>query len=185
MTIRLVTFPFLMEVAYETDPSTAQVQAWITQRVTDGDLYFVNGWDQLSAPAVSWRLAKQDFPHWDKDDVIGVELQDPEQQPDAVTDFKDSVLDSPDASIIHLENTPVAHAGAWWAYRDALSDCWDGTWQDSTSLWVRIWDSRLESQVLAHPRNFLRQEDRESTRISLWYSLPIEVHIATCATNAQ
>jgi hypothetical protein len=178
--IRVLAFPFLMEVAYETDLPGEDARAWIAQQATEAKIFLVNGWDQFSAQALTWFRANLYWPHWDGERVVGFDLKDPEKRPDRVDDFQRAVVDSPGATIVHLGNTPVPDAGAWWAYQASLSACWDGEWEATTAFWVRIWDGGLEREILAHPVRFLRQADRELARQSLWYSLLVEVHIATC-----
>jgi hypothetical protein len=181
--IRALVFPFLMEVAYETDRRSEQARAWILQQAPGEKLFLVNGWDQFSALALRWYLANQRWPHWQEGRVSGVELQDPAKSPQAVADFQAAMLASPKASIVHLGNTPVPEAGAWWAYRASLAGCWDGEWETEQAFQIGIWDKRLEEEILAHPTRFMRKKDQEATRQSFWYLLRFEVHIATCSLS--
>jgi 4-amino-4-deoxy-L-arabinose transferase-like glycosyltransferase len=183
--IRALTFPFLMEVAYETDLQSEDARAWIAQHASAGKIFMINGWDQFSSQTQSWYLASLHWPHGEKDQVADVELQDPARRPEAVADFQQAVLAFPGSTIVHLGNTPVPQAGAWWAYQSSLVACWDGEWEATTTFWIKIWDGRLEGEILTHPIHFLRQKDREAARQSLWYSLLFEVHIATCNEMAE
>jgi hypothetical protein len=178
--IRGLSFPFLMEVVYETDLPSEDARAWIAQQATEEKIFLVNGWDQFSAQALTWYRAGMHWPHWDGERVVGFDLEDPARRPDKVADFQRAVLDSSEATIVHLGNTPVPNAGAWWAYQAALRACWDGEWEATTAFWIRIWDGGLEREILAHPDRFVRQADRDLARQSFWYALLFEVQTATC-----
>jgi 4-amino-4-deoxy-L-arabinose transferase-like glycosyltransferase len=185
VTIRRLSFPFLMEVAYEADPRSAEARAWIAQRTRTEKVFLVNGWDQFSASALSWYLAGLKWPHWEIEDVVHIELQDPAESPEAVTVFQEAVQASPEAKIVHLGNTPVPQAGAWWAYRASLTACWDGEWQATAGFLIKLWDDQLAREILAHPMHFVLERDRAAARQSLWYDLFFEVHIATCKIHLE
>jgi len=178
--VRVVTFPFLLEVAYETTPSSGEAWTWTAQHVGPGRIFLINGWDQFSAPTLEWHLASLQWPGWEGRRVVNVDLVDPKEDPEAVAAFQQMVLTSPGSTLVHLENTPVAAAGAWWAYRQALAPCWDGVWEATAGFWLGQWDRRLTQAVLAHPLQFLPGETQASARERFWYPLWMEIHIATC-----
>lgn len=60
---RLVAYPALMQVEYETDARAADLAEWIAAQVPAGQrVYLINPWDQFSAPALQWRLATRAAP---------------------------------------------------------------------------------------------------------------------------
>lgn len=177
--VRALTFPFLMEVSYETDPTSEEARAWIAEQSGHGRIFMVNTWDQFSAPAMDWYLAGLHWPQWESQ-VTGVDLSNPEKHPDKVIAFQQAMLAARASTLIHIENAPVPEAGAWWAYQAALAECWNGEWAATSGFWIRIWDGQLAKDILAHPAHFLTPEQREAARQAFWYPLLIQVHVATC-----
>jgi len=177
---RAATLPFLMDISFETGPGHAAAHDWITDRVGAGPTFLINGWDQLSAEAVDFHTATKLWPGWHHRTVSDVTLRDPEEKPESVERFREAVVSAPRSQLIHLENAPVASAGAWWAYRAAIASCWDGGWEETTALWVHVWDSRAESQVLSRPLKFRRASDQDELRARFRYPLLIEVSRARC-----
>jgi hypothetical protein len=178
---RAISFPFLMDVAYETASGHRAVIEWIADHVDGSPTFLINGWDQVSAEAVDFHLATRLWPHWRHRMVTDVTLADPDETPESLEEFQQAVLSALPNHLVHLGNTPVASAGAWWAYRATIVDCWDGQWQSTTSVWIHIWDREAVRQVLSRPLAFARAGPRENLREQLWYPLQVDVSHAVCA----
>ena len=178
---RVRSFPFLMEVAYETDAATASVYTWVNETVAnDAPIFLINGWDQLSTQTLDFHTGAERWPQWSGPTVTDVLLADPQEDPLAVGRFQQAVAGSPRSYLIHLTNTPVPNAGAWWAYETALEPYWNGEWQSANSYWVLLWDGKLENEIFSRPLHYVNQENRLSARRKYGYPLLIEARIATC-----
>ena len=178
---RIDAFPFLMEVALETDTAAAEMYSWITDTLTDDSpVFLINGWDQLSGIAYSFHEASTRWPRWRAARAIDVLLVDPQEHPEAVTSFQESVMELPRSYVVHLGNTPVPSAGAWWAYQAALQPCWGGDWESTRSFWIGLWDGGMKAEVISHPFRYVRPEDRLAARESYRYPLSVEAKIAVC-----
>ncbi len=189
---RIETFPFLMRVRYETDVKIAEICDWIASFISyNHPIFLVNGWDQLSTPLLNFYfLSRQwpqglNLPNWQTHRVIGVLLKNPQTNPDAVTEFQQAVNADSVRHLIHLGNTPVPNAGAWWAYQSVIKLPWDGEWQAVSTFWVRVWDERLSTDVVARPLYYAFPQNRLSAQEKYGYPLPIEVKIATIETPHQ
>ena len=179
--VRIAAFPFLMEVAYETDPRSNDLYAWIADRITyDHPTFLVNGWDQISTFALDFYMGSTHWPDWETPQAINVFLEDPEENPEATSWLQEMLKSTSNGYIVHLGNTPVPDAGAWWAYKVVFSSCWDGDWQAVKTFEVDLWDGRLEDDIPARPFHYARREKRRAARRDYRYLLPIEVKIATC-----
>ena len=177
LVMQVLAFPLLMRFSYETGLVLVEVVDWISAQIPCGGerIFFVNGWDQFSAPALEWALWRS---HWGEEgsalEVVRVALQDPEECPACVEAFGRAVLQEPSACIVHLENTPVPAAGAWWAYMATLAPCWDGEWEATATFWVPLWPKDLGDEILTHPERFANRAAQEAARQSR-YLLPLEV----------
>lgn len=178
--VRIATLPLLLDVGLEARPSFDEARDWIARHVGSGPVFLVNGWDVFSAPALEWALAARAWPDWTGHPVVNIDLADPEDHPEEVEAFAEMVLGGPEATIVHLENTPVPAAGAWWAYAQAISPCWDGSWEATATFVLGRWDSQLLEDILSHPIRFATEEAQAAARQKYWYPLPVEMHIATC-----
>lgn len=178
---RAISFPLLMEVAYETDVTTTDLFAWIEQRAEPATpVFFVNGWDQLSTLGLNVYLGKEAWPRWHGPQATDVLLVDPAREPDRVEAFYRVLASSPESYVVHLTNSPVPHAGAWWAYRPALETCWSGDWDAVTGVWVRLWDGAFRDQILRHPFRYVDPAARQAAREANGYPLLIEARAAVC-----
>jgi hypothetical protein len=178
---RVIGFPFLMEVAYETDTSATAIVSWVEDRVPRGtSVFLVNGWDQLSTSALGFHLHSARWPDPETPDAVSVSLEDPEEYPQAVPQFERALISHSKSYVVHLGNTPVPNAGAWWAYQPVLEACWSGDWFASRSFWIGVWDGGLKEDILSHPFFYAREANRESARSDLLYPLSVEVRVALC-----
>lgn len=172
LVIRVLALPLLMESSYETDLVLVEVAEWIAARTSSNKerIFLINDWDQFSASALEWSLWRS---HWGEEEktveIIQVALQDPEECPACVEAFGREVLKEPQAHIVHLENTPVPAAGAWWAYRATLAPCWDGEWETTTTFWVPLWPKELSHEIMAHPEGFVNRAEWEAIRQSRYF----------------
>ena len=82
--------------------------------------------------------------------------------------------------MVHLANSPVPNAGAWWAYAPALQACWHNGWQSTTSYWIHLWDENLEDRIMHHPFQYTDGAERLVAREKYRYPLLIEVKVAEC-----
>ena len=183
---RAVGFPFLMEVAYETDTKAVRFATWVSDRITHNtSVFMVNGWDQLSTSALGFHLRYARWP--DPGDLYAtpVLLEDPEEHPQAVQQFESALDSSPTSYIVKLSNTPVPNAGAWWAYQPVLEACWTGDWLAGRSFWIGVWDGGLKEDILNRPFFYSRQDNRESARNDLLYPLLVDVKVALCENPDQ
>jgi hypothetical protein len=178
---RAISFPLLMEVAYETDGTTTELFAWIDQLTgPETPVFFVNGWDQLSTLGLNVYLGKESWPNRRGPQATDVLLVDPEQEPDRIEAFYRALASPPESYVVHLTNSPVPHAGAWWAYRPALAACWSGNWERSRGVWVRLWDGAFRDQILRHPFRYVDPVARQAAREANGYPLLIEARAAVC-----
>jgi len=179
--VRISSFPLLMEIAYETDSETVSLFAWVANKVDkETPIFFVNGWDQMSTSGFNFYAGMEAWPHWRSPQAIDVLLVDPDKQPQLVEQFHTALASTPKSYVIHLSNTPVPNAGAWWAYQSALHLCWQGEWQSETSFWIRSWDGSLENEIMRYPFQYMYQSERLALRESYWYPLLVEIRIAEC-----
>jgi len=181
LSARTSAFPLLMEVAYETDPKTTKLFAWLANRV-DGETptFFVNGWDQLSTYSLNFYIGMMNWPHWRGPQTIDVSLVDPDEQPQHAAHFYNALDSTPRSYVVHLSNAPVSHAGAWWAYQPALRSCRNSDWQFETSFWTRLWDDDLENEIMRRPFHYAYQASHLAVRERYRYPLLIEVKVAEC-----
>ena len=56
---------------------------------------------------------------------------------------------------MHLANTPVLAAGAWWAYEAAIAPLWSGSWTARAAFDAALWDGELKEAILVHPHRYL------------------------------
>jgi 4-amino-4-deoxy-L-arabinose transferase-like glycosyltransferase len=178
---RAWSFPFLMEVAYETDPEAHTLFAWIESETDrNAPIFLVNGWDQVSISGLNFYLGRTDWPDWQAPQATDVFLIDPEREPQHVDRFYSSLDAHARSYVVHLSNTPVPNAGAWWAYRPAVEACWDGDWQSVTSYWIHLWDIGLEAEILSHPFRYVNEAERLVARERYRYPLQIEAKVTIC-----
>jgi hypothetical protein len=178
---RIASFPLLIEVAYETDPATTSLFAWVVGNVDDETpIFFVNGWDPISTSGLNFYLGMMTWPRWRFPQATDVLLVDPGKQPQLVEQFHAALSSAPKSYVVHLSNTPVPNAGAWWAYQPALQSCWPGDWQAATSFWASSWDGNLESEIMRRPFRYAYGASRLAARGNYRYPLLIETKIAEC-----
>jgi hypothetical protein len=159
--VRIATFPLLMEVTYETGPGFADAASWVAAHVDPSEdrVVLVNGWDQFSAPALEWAIWQSRWPAgWLQPvEVSSITLQDPDECERCVDDFRRAVSHPSGVQLVHLANTPVVAAGAWWAYEAAIAPLWTGVWASSATFDVALWDGELKEAILAHPLQYLEK----------------------------
>jgi len=177
---RVGSFPFLVEVAYEADPKADSARSWIRDGISLSPGFLINGWDQFSTSALNFYLASACWPAWEKPTVTDVLLKDPAEAPEAVEQFRQAVMSVSEGYLIHLGNTPVPAAGAWWAYQAALRPCWAGQWQAAKTFPIHLWDSRLKERILDYPLHYSLESQRLAARERYLYSLQMETKLAFC-----
>jgi hypothetical protein len=183
---RMIAFPFLMEVAYEADPQINDLYAWVANRTTyDHPIFLVNGWDQISTFALDFYMGATHWPHWESTQAINVFLEDPQKNPEATSWLQELLKSTSRGYIVHLGNTPVPNAGAWWAYEAVFSSCWDKTWQAARTFEIHLWDGRLQDDIPARPFHYARAENRQAARRDYRYLLPVEVKVAPCQAPGE
>jgi hypothetical protein len=180
---RVASLDFAMDVFYETDAGHAEALDWMAGRIGDDPTYLVNSFDQMSAESLDFHAATTSWPDWRGRTVTDVSLRDPQEAPEEVARFRQAVLADAPSQVMHLANTPVDSAGAWWAYQAAINACWDGTWEEATAVWVHLWDNRAAEMVLSDPLRFWRHGAQEELRSAYWYPLLVEISRAWCVAD--
>lgn len=178
---RATTLAFVMDVSYETEPGHQATLDWIADRVDAGPTFLINGWDQASAEALDFYLATRLWPKWTQRTVTDVTLKDPREHPETIDQFRQAATSTSPSQLVHLGNTPVASACAWWAYRAAVSSCWDGVWEETASFWVRLWDRQAQRQALSRPFAFRQASAKEGLRAQFSYPFLVEVSRGVCS----
>ena len=184
--VRIATFPLLMAVTYETGPGLAEAGRWVAAQVDTSEAWvlLINGWDQFSAPALEWAVWER---RWHADgreplEVLSITLRDPDECDTCVDDFQRAASQRPGVQLVHLANTPVPAAGAWWAYEVAIAPLWSGVWTSSATFDATLWDGELKEAILAHPMRFLGRTAEEVGR-TFRYALSFEVHTTRLAAR--
>lgn len=181
LVVRILAWPLTAAVALETSEGSAQAFEWAAQQVGPWveQVLLVNGWDNLSAPALEWTLWKM---RWGTRPLIPVrvtalDLEDPEECAECVPEFLAWVRERDRFAIVHLANTPVPSAGAWWAYAAVLSPCWDGIWKATSTFFTPVWAAGLLEEILAHPMEFAGSRGWRLAD-QMHYALSVEVSVA-------
>lgn len=144
---RLITYPAMMRVEYETDAGANALAAWLASNIPEGErrLVMVNNWDQFSGPALEWAfLAFQPGgtgrPHDFHDQAIAV-LWPQSPSPEAVQAAQAEWDAQRVRYVVVFEGSPEGCGQCWLGYYDLLRPRLAPVAE--TSLTLHGWDEEL------------------------------------------